>query len=66
MEVQGLRTCAGCKWNRKKVAKRCTITTESHCFVGQNYSHRKGYCSEYEPRFESKNQVKKQIEVELL
>ena len=66
MEVQGLRTCAGCKWNRKKVAKRCTITTESHCFVGQNYSHRKGYCSDYQPRFESKNQVKKQIEVELL
>ena len=66
MEVQGLRTCAGCKWNRKKVAKRCTITTESHCFVGQNYSHRKGYCSDYQPRFESKNQVKNQIEVELL
>lgn len=66
MEVQGLRTCTGCKWNRKRIAKCCTITTESHCFVGQNYSHRKGYCSDYQPRFESKNQVKKQIEVELL
>ena len=66
MENIIVRTCASCKWNQKIVAKRCTITTESHCFVGQNYSYRKGYCCEYEPRFESKNQVKKQMEVELL
>lgn len=66
MEVQGLRTCAGCKWNRKRIAKRCTITTESYCLAGQNYSHGKGYCSDYQPRFESKKQVKKQMEVELL
>lgn len=66
MERKRVITCAGCKWNRKRVAKRCTITTESHCLVGQNYSHGKGYCSDYQPRFESKNQVKKDMEVELL
>jgi hypothetical protein len=66
MERKALKTCAGCRWNRKRVASGCTVTTESYCFVGQNYSHRKGYCDEFEPRFKIEKQVKKQMEVELL
>ena len=66
MERKAVRTCAGCKWNRKKVAKCCTTTTESYCFVGQDYGHKRGYCNEYAPRFEEKWQDKKQMDVELL
>ena len=65
MERKAVRTCAGCRWNRKKVAKCCTTTTESYCFVGQDYSHKKGYCNEYEPRF-AKAVKKQTMEVELL
>lgn len=66
MENKELRTCAGCRWNRKRVAKGCRVTVEEYCFVGQNYSHKKGFCDEFEPRFEKKEFVNKIMEVELL
>lgn len=65
MENQGVRTCAGCVYNRKRVARGCRITTEGKCALGNDKGHAMGYCSEITPRFE-KQEVKRDMEVELL
>lgn len=66
MERKGVETCAGCKWNVRRLVKCCRATTESYCKIGNDYSHKKGYCKERTPRFGMRTEVKKEMEVELL
>lgn len=66
MESKGVRTCAGCAYNKKRLIKGCRISTEGKCSIGNNESYLKGVCGEMKPRFEIQDQVKKQMEVELL
>ena len=65
MERKALRTCAGCKWNKKRLAKCCRVKTESYCGIGQDYSHKKGYCNKYVSRF-AKTVKNSTMEAELL
>lgn len=65
MERKGV-TCAGCRWNKQKLVKCCRTSTESFCKIGNDYSHKKGYCDERESRFESTRTTRKSMEVELL
>lgn len=65
MENKGLRTCAGCGNSKERLMKRCRVTTEKYCEIGNDYSHKRGYCEDRKPRFEKKEPVR-QMEVELL
>lgn len=65
MENKGVKTCAGCAYNKERLAKCCRVTTEKYCAVGMDYSHKLGYCEERKPRFDKKEPIK-QMEVYLL
>ena len=65
MENKGVITCAGCGYNKERLVKCCRVTTEKYCDIGNDYSHKRGYCEERKPRFEKKEPVK-QMEVYLL
>lgn len=65
MENKGRLTCAGCGYNKERLVKCCRVTTEKYCEIGNDESRRYGYCADRKSRFK-KNEVKKQMEVELL
>lgn len=66
MESKGIRTCAGCAYNKKRVVRGCRISVEGKCSIGNDKDFLRGVCGEIKSRFEIKSQVKKQMEVELL
>lgn len=65
MERKGVITCAGCGYNKERLVKCCRVTTETYCYIGNDYGHNRWYCKERTPRFE-KQEVKRDMEVELL